>query len=266
MFLKSMNNNIGFPLYMSIGKPIVNIGKLISMDKQRTAFGARLFEARKNAGLSQAQVKKKTGMAQATLSELENTANGSSYTAQLAALYGVSALWLAEGKGESKSVSGNKSQLTYAEGETPGSDIYAMIPQLDLKASCGAGNFTDHVVVKGGLVFKRSTLRDFGLTEATARIIYADGQSMEPTIKDGRVVLINLNESKVVDGKIFLVCDPDGAVYLKRLVREFSEKAGSMVWIMRSDNANKVKYPDKPLPDDENTRLIGRAVWTDDVL
>lgn len=135
-----------------------------------------------------------------------------------------------------------------------------------MQASCGNGKFEEHTVVKGGPAFKRSSLQRFGVQEDKARIIYAEGTSMEPTIRGGSVVLINLADTQPSDGKVYLVCDPDGANYIKRLVREYNPAAGGMAWVMRSDNPNKNEHPDKLLPEDDRTRIIGRAVWNDNTL
>ena len=63
-------------------------------------FGQRLRAARKAAKLTQAAAAKKAGMAQPTLSELENDSYPSStFTPRLAHAYGVSARWLADGDG-----------------------------------------------------------------------------------------------------------------------------------------------------------------------
>jgi len=149
---------------------------------------------------------------------------------------------------------------------TPTADEYEIIPQLDLEASCGHGKFNDYVVVKGGLSFKRETLQAWGITPTNGRIIYASGQSMEPTIGHGRVVLINMDERTPQDGRVYLICDGDSAMLLKRLVREFDAATGGMVWKMRSDNSDKRQYADKPLPDHSTATIVGRAVWHDGIL
>lgn len=150
--------------------------------------------------------------------------------------------------------------------EVPSAADYELIPQLDLKASCGNGKFNDYVCVKGGLSFKRETLQAWGITPNNGRIIYADGQSMEPTIGHGRVVLINMDDTTLQDGRVYLICDADSAMLLKRLVREFDQSSGGMVWKMRSDNPDKRQYADKPLPDHSAATVVGRAVWHDGVL
>ncbi|MGN5354351.1 S24 family peptidase [Ralstonia sp. L16] len=153
-----------------------------------------------------------------------------------------------------------------AEPRSPTDDEFALIPQLDIAAACGSGKFVDHVVVKGGLAFKRSSLRDFGVTEKTGRIIYASGGSMWPTIQDGRVVLINTADTTPRDGKVFAICTPDGSLVLKRLVLDYHPALGAQTWIMRSDNPDKTAHPDKVLPPDDRTMIAGRAVWNDNAL
>ena len=148
----------------------------------------------------------------------------------------------------------------------PNEEEFALVPQLDVKAACGDGRFQDHVVVKGGLAFKRSSLRDFGVPEHAARIIYADGGSMRPTIQDGRVVLINTADTEPKDGKVYAICMPDGSLVLKRLVHDYHPPSGAMTWIIRSDNPDRVTFPDKILPPDDRTMIAGRAVWTDSLL
>ena len=88
-----------FPDIVSIGAPIVNIGRLIGMNvRGRTPFGQRMLEARRAAKLTQVQVCKALDIAQSTLSELETTANSSGKVAEFAALYQRHPLWLATGE------------------------------------------------------------------------------------------------------------------------------------------------------------------------
>jgi len=148
----------------------------------------------------------------------------------------------------------------------PTDDEFALVPQLDIAAACGDGSYIDHVVVKGGLAFKRSSLRDFGVTESAARVIYARGGSMWPTIQDGCVVLIDTADRDPAEGKVYAVCTPDGDLVLKRLVRDYVPTIGSQAWIMRSDNPDKTAHPDKILPPDDRTMIAGRAVWNDNRL
>lgn len=69
-------------------------------EKERTPFGKRMLESREEAGLTQEDVRGRLGLAQSTLTGLESTATGSSYTVQLAHLYKKDPYWLATGEGE----------------------------------------------------------------------------------------------------------------------------------------------------------------------
>jgi transcriptional regulator with XRE-family HTH domain len=85
------------------GLPIVHIGKLMTMakrsERERTAFGQRMLQARERAGLTQLQVRQALTLAQSTLSELEATALSSGRTVEFARLYGCDPQWLSTGEG-----------------------------------------------------------------------------------------------------------------------------------------------------------------------
>lgn len=96
----SARKNHRFADIVSNGIPIVNIGKLVRMrPSARSPFGQRLYEARKRAKLTQGQAAKALKISQGTLSELENSGQGSAHTVGLANLYGCDPNWLATGEG-----------------------------------------------------------------------------------------------------------------------------------------------------------------------
>lgn len=68
------------------------------MEKRRTPFGARMRQARLDAGLTQVVAAKRAQIAQSTLAEIENDAHSSGYTPVLAEIYGADAHYLATGK------------------------------------------------------------------------------------------------------------------------------------------------------------------------
>ena len=69
-------------------------------DDVMSTLGQRLKECRREKGLRQAEVCLRIGIKQGTLSELENDKYPtSSFVPRLAALYGVEAIWLSDGKG-----------------------------------------------------------------------------------------------------------------------------------------------------------------------
>ena len=68
-------------------------------EKSRSEYGARLYKARKYAGLTQTALAKAVGMSQSAFAEAEIKGLGSTYTSQLASQCRVSAHWLATGEG-----------------------------------------------------------------------------------------------------------------------------------------------------------------------
>lgn len=149
--------------------------------------------------------------------------------------------------------------------ETPGiyaykpeATEYALVPQHTVQAAAGNGQLNDHVEVKGGLVFKRAWLARMGLKERHLHVIYVQGHSMEPTVCDGDVVLLDDSQTQPRDGRIYALLKPDGELIIKRLIQSITGG-----WIIRSDNEDKRAYPDQPVTDTaiESLSIVGRVVW-----
>ena len=68
--------------------------------------------------------------------------------------------------------------------------------------SCGVGELNEHVEVTEGMVFKRAWLKRKSLAIGKLMVIYADGDSMFPTIEDGDVLLIDT--STITPSEAFL--------------------------------------------------------------
>ncbi len=78
------------------------------------------------------------------------------------------------------------------------------------------------------------------------------GDSMEPTLKDGGVILVDHQRTKLEEGGVFVVRMVDGL--LVRRVRWYRKERG---WRLVSDNDS---YKPEPLPDD--ALVIGQTIWT----
>jgi hypothetical protein len=88
---------------VNIGKPMVKPGMLLSMgkrgDRERTAYGLRMYKARLAAGLKQGQVVARVpGLTQGMLSDIEGPNETSKWTPQLATVYEEDAHYLATGQ------------------------------------------------------------------------------------------------------------------------------------------------------------------------
>ncbi|HCA25238.1 MAG TPA: hypothetical protein DEP32_13820 [Pseudomonas sp.] len=155
-------------------------------------------------------------------------------------------------------VEGDPDQDATPPAHTPSAHDYALVPQYTAKVAAGNGQMNDHVEVKGGLVFKRAWLTRMSLKERNLHVIYVEGHSMEPTISDGDVLLFDESQTAPKDGRIYVLCKPDGQLIIKRLIQSITGG-----WIIRSDNEDKRTYPDQPVADSEieHVSIVGRAVW-----
>lgn len=135
---------------------------------------------------------------------------------------------------------------------------YAHIPQLTAKAAAGLGSENPHVESNTTLAFKRDWLRAKGVKAENLIVIYAEGESMWPTINDHDVLLVDKSKIEPADRQVFVLSSTDKGAIVKRLVKT---ALGS--WIIRSDNEDKEQYDDLLLSrsDVNEHRIIGRVIW-----
>lgn len=82
--------------------------------------------------------------------------------------------------------------------------------------------------------------------------ITVKGESMEPSLYDGDVIVVNAGDKKLVDGSVYAV-NYEGEVVVKRMVRD----AG--MWWLTSDNPDQRKYHRKSCKGAECI-VIGKVV------
>lgn len=165
---------------------------------------------------------------------------------------------LAEEIASMSSSPGNASRSQESAGQSPSSDDYALIPQYDACGSCGDGVLNDHVEVSGGLAFKRDWLRRIGAKPQHLFVIYATGNSMEPYIFEGDVVLFDSSDSAPRDRQVYAIRRPDGGLSIKRMSQQITG-----AWLIRSDNPDKARYPDEEVSPASmsDIPIIGRVIW-----
>ncbi len=123
-----------------------------------------------------------------------------------------------------------------------GDGEYARVPWLTEDADGDANTLR-------GLLFRRDWLRTRGLDIEQLLIVKMSGDSMRPTIADGDWALVDRARGKHQRGSL-VVAWIDDAWAIKRL-----EQVGER-WHLASDNPDYA-----PLPLDDTTRIIGRAIW-----
>ncbi|BAK75410.1 putative phage repressor [Pseudogulbenkiania sp. NH8B] len=134
-------------------------------------------------------------------------------------------------------------------------DSYVMVDRYDLKLSAGCGSIAWVVHEKDPLAFRTRFIQARRLDPRNLKAMYVRGDSMEPYLQDGDTVMIDIEDTKVVDGEVYAVCYDD-EWYIKRL---YKTPGGGL--LLHSDNSTK--HPDKPVTPEqaELVRVFGRVVW-----
>lgn len=126
------------------------------------------------------------------------------------------------------------------------------VQRIDVRVSAGHGATPQIEEVIGHLKFAREFLRSCGVQPSSARVVDVHGKSMEPTIKDGAVLLVSTSNREPVENQIFAMVRPAEGVIVKRLARIEGH------WVARSDNR---EFADIQIDDGEPITLLGRAIW-----
>lgn len=137
---------------------------------------------------------------------------------------------------------------------------YEFIPRYDVRAAAGAGSENEYEEVDKHLAFRRDWLLEKGLRAKDLKIIAAAGDSMEPRISDGDILLVDTSDRfQIQDGKIYAL-NIGGMTRVKRLSIRYD---GSLV--IRSDNLASDPPHEEVVPKEEAEavalNIIGRVVW-----
>jgi phage repressor protein C with HTH and peptisase S24 domain len=139
---------------------------------------------------------------------------------------------------------------SFGSREKPARGKWVGIPRLRLSASAGPGAFADEEEPFGTFGVTPQWLREQGLEPAMLSAIAVAGDSMEPTLRDGDEILVDLTPRAPRDG--IHVVRVDGALLVKRL-----ETGRPGLVVLRSDN--RAYDPIELAPGE--IEVIGRVVW-----
>ncbi|MFQ2529975.1 S24 family peptidase [Aeromonas caviae] len=132
---------------------------------------------------------------------------------------------------------------------------YALIDGYHIAVSAGHGAFNDQHEVKRKLAFRRKWLKFRQLNPDNLAVVFAKGDSMEPTIHSGDSILVDLSRNQIQDGGLFVLRLGD-ELYAKRLQKRVDGGVNII-----SDN--KAGYETlSVLPNElESLSIIGKVVW-----
>ena len=132
---------------------------------------------------------------------------------------------------------------------------FVQVPQYDVETGAGSGKAIHSEQIVDHLAFKETWVRrELGINPKRLVLISAIGDSMEPTLSDGDLILVSKSEDRLLDDAIY-VLHFDGTLLVKRVQRLLD---GSVV--IKSDNA---AYQPQTVQKAEVNQLsiLGRVVW-----
>ena len=210
-------------------------------------IGRRIKLARDAVGLSQAQLADAIGVHVNTIGKVERgtAVPDAELLLNVGRVTKVAPEWLLVG-GENRTGAELATASDYAD--------LVLIPAYSVRASAGNGNHINDEDVVGKFAFKRSWLARKGMNPTNLVVVSAKGDSMEPTARDGDILLVDRNIARLAGDGIYLI-ERDNDLYCKRLQKRFD----GGVTIM-SDNP---RYEPQHLSADAASVLnvTGRVVW-----
>lgn len=131
---------------------------------------------------------------------------------------------------------------------------FVQVRRLDVRLSAGHGQVVMSEDEKGRLSFRLDFLRSAGAAPEETVLVSVKGDSMEPLIPDGALILVNRGATSIMNGKVYAFRH-HGEVLVKRLYK------GNGGFIARPENPAG-GYSDMHLSfDDPEIEIIGRAFW-----
>lgn len=229
-------------------------------------LGERIKDALASSGKSQAGLAAACGVSAPSVSDWVSgkTKSMKARTAIRAAEYlGVSLTWLTEGRGKKQPErlspsSDRQSGMPVAKSPqlidlTEHPDLVP-IKRVRFKLAAGVHGYA--IEVDNGdsapVFFRRDWMERNGYRAERLAAFRVCGASMEPSLWDDDLVVVNLDDTQPSDGDVFAV-SYEGEPGVKRLRRDGGE------WWLVSDNADQRRFAPKRCHED--TQILGRVIY-----
>lgn len=209
-----------------------------------------LLESR--CGNSQAEFGRRTGLGSAYVYQLtyQRRPMGDRTARKIESSFELSRGWM--DSIHSSNIESNNSREPFP------TEKYAFIPRYDAKTSAGGGYHNgDHVEISKTHAFRIDWIRKNNWREEDLCVVEASGHSMDPHIRDGDVLLVNMSDKEFQDGKVYILLFPPEGLRAKRVHR----MADGRIRIS-SDNPDKAQFPDEYYSPTEAAHLniVGKVV------
>lgn len=178
---------------------------------------------------------------------------------KISAKYNISADWLLTGKGPMRREESRvaESRLEYkASPQIPapqGLDIqyFDLVPVVETYLNAGGDAFIPSEMICGYCAFRKDWLHRVASSPRNAVLVPVRGPSMEPTILNGDMVMIDTGKKRIYDGCIYAIGIGE-TISIKRL---YPLPDGRI----RVTSDNEQYLPEDVLPQD--LRIIGQVIW-----
>ncbi len=186
--------------------------------------------------------------------------------AAVAAALGVQSGWLETGEGEEGPVQTGKSGRYLRNRALHNQGVHEQIvryredgdlvhlPIYEPKPSAGRGNHVHLEAAAGDLAFSKTYLRELGVVPQAGCLLQVDGDSMEPALRNGELVLVDRGAAAKPFATGIWVFSIRDALSIKRV-----QALPSGQFRILSDNPAYEPYTVDPEVDP--FKLIGRVVW-----
>jgi len=128
----------------------------------------------------------------------------------------------------------------------------ALVPRYDVRAAAGAGAAVDNEEVIQLLAFREDWLRRLGASPGNVALLNAAGDSMEPTLRHGDLLLVDTAARELTKPNAIFVLRRESDLQVKRL----RKAAGAKLELASDNREYKVE---KVAADD--IEIIGRVLW-----
>ena len=226
---------------------------------ERLIWARQQKSLRENIDFTQADLALKAGVSQGAIGHLESgrTSTSRSITSIARAL-DVDPAWLADGKGEAFPkewgvVPPRTEHLEVVIAED-GDPYFYQIPKVQLQLSAGITGFQTVPEIHDGskVSIAKNWVERNGYRPGALIALTVKGESMEPNLYPGDLVIVNTAQTEMIDGAVFAV-NYEGEAVIKRLSRDSGQ------WWLSSDNPDQRKYHRKSCRGGECI-MIGRVV------
>jgi phage repressor protein C with HTH and peptisase S24 domain len=134
------------------------------------------------------------------------------------------------------------------------SSEFELVPFFDVEAAAGAGSQVNSELQTSEMAFRRDWLSSKGLQADKCALIKARGDSMEQTIYDGDLLLVDTRIHSIKDDALYII-ESDNHLIVKRIQQTLD---GSLMII--SDNPRYEKQIIEPKRAKE-LKIVGRVRW-----